>query len=156
MLLTKLKSLLGIKKQILLSVPDTFPTWHSRYGDDTHYASKIQGTLAPAKIHAVKIVIHFWEDAYRKMATGGYLLRIVYTEDRPGGKVYHPIADSKVLHTQRARYDKATQKLLVEGKPVAVEAVAAHNGLTCSDFLEFLRMYDSREFVIVHFTDFRY
>ncbi|GAB6118882.1 hypothetical protein [Dysgonomonas termitidis] len=156
MLLNKLRRLLGMEKQILLSVLDTFPTWHSRYGEDTHFASKIKGILPPGKIHALKSGVIFWEDACRKLATGGYCARIVYLEDRPTGKVYYPITKCKTLHTQRARYAKASQKILVEGKPVAVETVAGNEGLACNDFLEFLDKYDEREFVIVHFTGFRY
>jgi hypothetical protein len=156
MLLTRIKKLLGIEKEILLSVPDTYPTWHSRYGEDTHFASKIKGVLLPVKIHALKSGVTFWESACRKLATGNYSLRIVYLEDRPQGKVYCPITKGKTLHTQRARYDQSGRQLLVEGKPVPVETVARNEGLTCSDFMEFLEKYDKMEFVIVHFTDFRY
>ncbi|WP_206759862.1 hypothetical protein, partial [Dysgonomonas sp. GY75] len=70
MLLTRIKKLLGIEKEILLSVPDTYPTWHSRYGEDTHFASKIKGVLQPGKIHALKSGVSFWEGACRKLATG--------------------------------------------------------------------------------------
>lgn len=156
MLLKIMRRLLGMEKQILLSVYDTFPTWHSRYGEDTHFAGKIKGIFFPVKIHALKSGVIFWEDACRKLATGGYCARIVYLEDRPAGKLYYLISKCKTLHTQRARYDKASQKVLVEGKPVAVETVAGNEGLSYNDFLEFLDKYDGREFVIVHFTGFRY
>jgi hypothetical protein len=117
MLLTRIKKLLGTEKEILLSVPDTYPTWHSRYGEDTHFASKIKGVLLPCKIHALKSGVTFWESACRKLATGNYSLRIVYLEDRPQGKIYCPITKGKTLHTQRARYDQCGRQLLLEGRP---------------------------------------
>jgi hypothetical protein len=111
MLFTRIRKFLGLEKEILLSVPDTYPTWHSRYGEDTHFASKIKGVLYPRKIHALKSGVTFWEGACRKQATGHYSLRIAYLEDRPQGKVYWPITTVKTLHTQRARYDQSGRPL---------------------------------------------
>jgi hypothetical protein len=67
--LTIIRKLLGFKKQILLSVPDTFASRYRRYGEETFFATKI-ARENNGKIHALKSKVEFWQKACLKFSTG--------------------------------------------------------------------------------------
>lgn len=149
------KKYLNFKKTILLHVPDSFPSWHSRYGEDTGFADKIKAKNQ-SKIHAIKSNVEFWQQATIKFATGKYRIRIVHLEDTPEGKCYYLIQESEFLHIQKACFISEDNSLKVDNKRIDITEVAQNEGYTLEDFKEYLKQIDKRSFCIVHFTAFSY
>lgn len=146
------------KKTILLNVPFCFPTWHSRFGEETGFAKKIKGDN-PTKIHAIKRNTEFWQEACRKFATGRYRLKVVHMKDIYEWKKHYPIIYSHQLHIQQASFIKENNTMLVDGKDVRIEIIARNEGYSLSDFMEFMEhllLTGQSMFCIVHFTPFCY
>lgn len=151
-----IRSLLGIKKRILLTVPAFFPAWHSRYGEQTHLATRLLPERG-AKIHALKLRIEYWSKAADKFRTGRYDLVICYKGDDSERVKFYPLMRSDHLHIQAACFpDGDEDHVLVEGKKIPVGIVARNEGYSRRDFMEWRKYIGSREFCIVHFTGFRY
>jgi len=147
--------LFGTKKTILLDVPDSFPDWHSHYGEDTGFEGKIRNNI-PTKIHAIKLNVKFWKDAYLKYLTGFYRVKIVYFEDPCDYMDYYLIKRCNNLHLQEAYFDETQSCLVVEGRYIAIDTVAKNEGYAVDDFMKFMKRIGQKKFCIVHFTKFRY
>jgi hypothetical protein len=144
------------QSRILLSVPAYFPSWHSRFGQETGFRERILDKSHRPKIHAFKKNTAFWQKMEEKYRTGRYHLVVCHRGDDPYRREYYPVIYPVRLHIQRARFAGDDSFLHVEGKPVAMETVARNEGLEVCDLLEWKKRQGEEEFCIVHFTDFRY
>ena len=155
-MLETVKRLLNVgKKQILLSVPAFFPSWHRRFGDETCFRERLLDKQHP-KIHAISLHAEFWQKMEEKYRTGKYQLLVCHMDDNPECRKYRPIMYANQLHVQRACFVSDDIFLVVEGKSIAMETIARNEGLEMPDLLEWKKRLGTKEFCIVHFTAFSY
>lgn len=155
-MLKTVKKFLGMRKCFLLTVPAYYPVWHSRYGEETQLVTRLSRSR-DAKIHAIKFNIGYWRDAACKFSTGKYDLLICYKGDDPEERKFYPLKHACYLHIQVGRFPiEGKDHILIDGREVAVDKVARNEGYSVDDFLELRKHVGSREFCIVHFTEFRY
>jgi hypothetical protein len=148
--------LLRIRKRLFLTVPHSYPIWHSRYGEETHLATRLLCDRN-AKIHTVKFNISYWREAADKFSTGKYALIICYKGDDALNKLFYPLKHANCLHIQVGRFPyEDKEHILIEGRKIPVEMFACNEGYSVKDFLEWRQYVGSRDFCIVHFTEFRY
>lgn len=146
----------------VLMVSRTFPNYHPRKGQETHFPHLIQQAVdnhGRAKIHTIRGNYDLWKKRIDKVNEGKAVLSLRYWS----GKPYHSEQIEFLQLTKagiqgiRMDYDYL-YTVLVDGKPLGnVGAIAGNDGLSFNDFEHWFCKADlSKPMAIIHFTDFRY
>lgn len=155
-----------MKKKIIIILSRVFPGPHSRRGQSTRFAEKLE---SGEKIHTIRRNYDQWKFNADKMEGGKYLLSI----RQWSGKPYHspqieiaqrhnPIGVQPVELYYHADNDTITAK--IDGSEwlyADCYTLAKNDGLSVQDFKEWFFGHDPKEDkqfkgVIIHFTNFRY
>lgn len=152
------------KKKIIITVSRLFPGTHSRRGEPTDFAAKLE---AGVKKHTIRKNADLWEHAASKMQGGKFRLCIRQWSGRPYKSKQVEIASrDEPIGTERITltYNGGTGLLEanVNGTEVDVMELAKNDGLSYDDFKEWFfgqsTPEDGAEYqgVIIHFTKMRY
>lgn len=142
-----------------LMVSQTFPCTHSRAGESTGFPKKLKDGR---KLHTIRGNAEWWEQVAKEINAGEAVLSVRVWNGRPYRSKQTEIMQVTKLGTQRIRMSCDAVFPLptpyIDGRDVDVFAVAANDGLSLSDFLEWFFPNGSGVFdgVVLHFTDKRY
>ncbi len=150
------------RKKVILTLSKVFPKTHSKAGINTLFAVKL---FAGRKLHTIRSdEKNLWEQKVADINSGKKILCLrewtgrPYNSEQADIKQYVQVGLQHITMTYGV--EDATPKAWVDGKPVPVETLAANDGLTVEEFVEwfFGSVHSGNEFegVIIHFTDFRY
>ena len=146
------------KKKIVLTLSKVFPVTSSQAGEPTGFEEKLKTGVKLHTIRANKAGV--WDKRAKEIAEGRkYLCVREWT-----GKPYHSeqrefTRFEKIGIQHVVIFNGTLPQCKVDGKEVAVERLAANDGLTLEQFKEwFFGCAEGGCFegVIIHFTDFRY
>ena len=169
-------------KTYYLTLSQTFPAKHPRKGEPTYFEEKLQNAgvkmnnkswcaglipcLYNTKLHTIRANYPFWAKRFEQIAAGEAVLSV----RQWSGKPYR----SKMVEICRLTKDDgigiqklefvpccgiigATVVINGEDKFMSKITLAANDGLTHDDWLEWFKSYDlSQPLAIIHFTKFRY
>lgn len=143
-----------------------FPAGHISAGKPTNFEQSLlkgQNGGSEGKIHTIRENYEWWNQKADKINAGTTILSIRQWTARPYHSEQKKILELKKVGVERIfmEYDRNTGKITceIEGKPFQkIEQLAAHDGLSISDFIAWFFGDGKTSFsgVIIHFTDFRY
>ena len=165
-------------KTYVLTVSRNFPKTHSKSGEQTFFKEKLTNGLAQlkgdnCKIHTIRSNAKLWEKRISEIQKGNAILSIRYWSDKPYNSKQVEICQldkNSGIGTQLLYFDSVT---LCEGKETPLYAtvyepfkykfspnlkdLALNDGLSVEDFKEWFKKPSLLgDFVIIHFTSFRY
>ncbi len=147
------------KKKVIITLFKVFPVTHSKKGDPTGFEDKLK---SGSKIHTIRFNGNgVWNKRYQGIASGSKFLSVREWTGRPYNSEQREFAKFDKIGLQHIEMsygsDDPVPQCWVDGKKVPVEEIAAHDGLSLDDFIEwFFHKDNTFEGVIIHFTDFRY
>lgn len=152
----------GKKKQILL-FSSVFPPSHSKAGQPTGFADKLD---SGSKIHTIRADSKgWWVRGERGINNGEKILAMRQWSGRPYNSPQVSIGERERIGLQSIIMTYGSEdelpKAWVDGKPVPVELLAKNDGLSVEDFVEWFfgtKLYSGNVFegVVIQLTDFRY
>ena len=149
------------KCKAILSLCKTFPTGHRSAGEPTFFEKNLTDGV---KIHTVRgNAGNIWGNRCRDVMQGRKYLSVRQWTGRPYNSKQEEIARFDKIGVQEITMtyssEDAVPRCWVDGHRVPVETVAANDGLTTEDFVNwfFGRNHDNIfEGLVIQFTDFRY
>lgn len=152
-----------MKKRIIISLSKTFPKTHKRAGVKTFFLRSIKDGK---KIHTIRTGYERWKHNLDKVINGTHIVSLRQWTGIPYRSPQDEIGLLADIGYERISmsYDPDTGKVraVINGEPFAdVEALAEHDGLTWSDFVDYFfgkGAHNATLFqgIIIHFTPFRY
>ncbi|MDR1913547.1 MAG: hypothetical protein LBQ68_03575 [Clostridiales bacterium] len=149
------------KKIVVLTLCRVFPVAHKKAGELTHFEDNLK---TGEKIHTVRgNDKNVWNDRYKEIKSGKKYLSVREWTGRPYHTSPIEIARYDTIGLQNIEmsycFDDDYPKVWINNKEVFIQEVAANDGLSVEDFVEWF-FGNSKENtfkgVIIHFTDFRY
>ncbi len=149
------------KRKAILSLCKTFPTGHRRAGEPTGFEENLtQGV----KIHTVRGNDgNTWGKRCQDVMDGKKYLTVREWTGRPYNSEQRELARFDKIGLQRITMTNdssdAVPQCWVDGHKVDVKLVAANDGLSVEDFVDWFFGRNTEnifEGVVIHFTDFRY
>lgn len=149
-------------KTFVITISRQFPKSHKNAGAETYFINAITGG---AKLHTIRANYKLWNNRIEEVLDGKAQISLRFWTDKPYGSKQGFI---KELYNKDGI---GCQKLLfLEGdirqphietedglRPVTIEELAANDGLSVTDWLEWFKSYDLKEpLAVIHFTKFRY
>jgi len=149
------------KTKVILLLCKTFPKGHRRAGELTKFHFNIE---KGKKIHTVRSNKgNIWDQRCLDIALGRKYLTVREWTGKPYNSEQKEIARYDHIVIQRIIMTYGVNDELprcwIDGKDVPIEEVAANDGLSVEDFVDwFFGQKDQNIFegVVIHFTDFRY
>ncbi|MCM1166414.1 MAG: hypothetical protein NC401_10460 [Ruminococcus sp.] len=154
------------KDKITIMFSRLFPTTHSRRGEPTRF---IEQVMLGDKIHTIRRQYDKWRVLADKTHARRYDISLCQWAATPRRSKHHQVGllDGRIgVQRIQLLYFADTDNIIatVDGNiDVAIETLAANDGLSVDDFKEWFfgknrREYGNNEYngCIIHFTDFRY
>lgn len=145
------------KKKIVLTLSKVFPVTHSLAGEPTNFEAKL---TAGTKIHTIRAnTAGVWDNRFKEIDEGRKVLCVREWTGKPYNSEQREFARFEKIGLQHIQmFNGPIVQIKVDGKLVPLEEVAAHDGLSVDQFLEWFFGDGQTYFegVVIHFTDFRY
>lgn len=150
------------KRKVILTLSKVFPADHPKAGELTGFESKLK---AGVKRHTIRRnANNVWDRWCHDIRTGKKFLSIREWTGRPYNSEQREFARLESIGLQRIEMiygsDDAYPQVWVDDRRVGIEEVAANDGLSVPDFVDWFFGKNNRENtfegVVIHFTDFRY
>lgn len=149
------------KKKVILTLCKVFPATHSRAEEVTGFEDKLANG---SKIHTIRYnAKDVWDGRIEGIASGRKYLSVREWTGRPYNSTQREFARFERVGLQHItmtyNMDDAVPQVWIDNKKIPIEVVAANDGLSVSDFVEwFFGSSKSNVFegVVIHFTNFRY
>jgi len=149
------------KRKAILCLVKTFPTGHRRAGEPTLFEENLTKGV---KIHTVRgNEGNTWSKRIQDVMEGRKFLTVRQWAGRPYNSEQREIARYEAVGLQRILMtyssEDAVPQCWIDGHRVDVNEVAAHDGLSTEDFVNWFfgkNRENIFEGVVIHFTDFRY
>ena len=146
------------KKKIVLTLCKVFPATSSEAGEPTGFEAKLKAGIKKHTIRANKGGV--WDKRVDDIQAGKKVLCVREWTGKPYHSEQREFARFEKIGIQHVEIFRSTfpVQCKVDGKLVAVEELAANDGLSYDQFIDwfFGDGADHFEGVILHFTDFRY
>jgi hypothetical protein len=145
-------------KTHVLRISKTFPSYHPKRGQPTHFRGKIE---LEDKIHTVRENYEFWKKRLDEVNAGKAILSVRQWIDKP----YKQPGDETMFEMDKVKYETFELSELgmirVGGRMLYIEEhsmMASNDGLTQQDFYDWFKL--GRKVIplgiVIHFTDFIY
>ena len=112
------------------------------------------------KIHTVRTNLPLWEKRISEIQSGQAVLSIREWTGRPYGSPQKELArltGSDGVGVQALKLKDLFSSTVIDGEKVELPDLAAHDGLSFSDWYDWFRKVELRQpMAIIHFTKFRY
>ena len=141
-------------KTFVITLSKTFPRTHIHSGRETYFAHLLANGLTLTeeglkfcrhKIHTVRTNFPLWEK------------RISEIPYRSPQKELARLTGSDGVGIQVLKLENLLNPTVIDGEKVELSDLAAHDGLSLSDWYDWFRKVDLRQpMAIIHFTKFRY
>lgn len=154
-----------------LMISRVFPATHSMAGEPTNFALKMLNASfhishVLTKLHTIRGNYDLWAKRMDEIQQGNALLRVRMWEGLPyrsKTKVIKQLSWEDGVGVQRLELtdiEHSIEQPLIDGVKcthIDLYRLAANDGLTFTNWQEWMRMYDtSQPLAIIHFTPFRY
>lgn len=156
-------------KTFVITLSKTFPRTHIHSGRETNFAHLLGNGLnltedglkiCRHKIHTVRTNLPLWEKRISEIQSGQAVLSIREWTGRPYGSPQKELArltGSDGVGVQALKLKDLFSSTVIDGEKVDLPDLAAHDGLSFSDWYDWFRKVDLRQpMAIIHFTKFRY
>ena len=156
-------------KTFVITLSKTFPRTHIHSGRETYFAQLLNNGLSLTeeglkisrhKIHTVRTNLPLWEKRISEIQRGQAVLSIREWTGRPYGSPQKELArltGSDGVGIQVLKLENLYSPTVIDGEKVELSDLAAHDGLSLSDWYDWFRNVDLRQpMAIIHFTKFRY
>ena len=144
-------------KTYVITVSRHFLKAHTRSGQPTNFVS---GILGQSKIHTIRANFEFWSERIQEVQEGRAILSIRYWTGKPYNSSQAVVIDLDSSHGvgfEKMQIATSIGTVRVNGTYHAIGKVAKADGLTTIDFLDwFSKAETTHDFVLIHFTPFRY
>lgn len=147
-------------KTYVLTLSKFFPKTHKRAGEETDFELKFVfgGTLD--KKHTIRANYNLWKYRIEEVQAGRAVLSVRQWTGMPYRSKQIEIARLTAdngIGIQKLKMIDLFRPTTINGHKVELPELAANDGLTYNDWVEWFRKYDLREpLAIIHFTSFRY
>lgn len=142
-------------KTVVLLISPTFFKGHINAGEKTGFVEKI---ASGQKIHTIRANAKYWLDKAALVNSGNAVLSLRQWEGVPYHS--HPVefAQLSKLNIQLINFrDGDIRQPYVNGQPISLASLSAHDGLTEEQLISWFRCYNLREtMAIIHFTENNY
>lgn len=156
-------------KTFVITLSKTFPKTHIHSGCETYFANLLSNGLNPSedglktcrhKIHTVRTNLPLWEKRISEIQSGNAVLSIREWTGKPYGSPQKELArltGSDGVGIQVLKLENLSDPTVIDGEKVELADLAAHDGLSFSDWYDWFRKADlTQPMAIIHFTNFRY
>lgn len=144
-------------KTYVIILSKTFSKSHPRSGQETGFGSSF---MSGQKIHTVRTNLALWEKRISEIQSGQAVLSIREWMGRPYGSPQKELARLTAadgVGIQALKLKDLMSSTVFDGEKVELSDLAAHDGLSFSDWYNWFRKVDLRQpMAIIHFTKFRY
>ena len=151
-----MKSVEVKKKVYVLTLSRVFPITHPMYGINIGFEDAIGMGI---KIHTIRGNYPLWESRIEQINSGFAVLSVRVWKDKPYRSKQIELMQFEKLGIQKALFrEKYIYVNSVECNELhhKYETVAANDGLTKDDFMDWFKPIPTEPMAIIHFTDFRY
>ena len=156
-------------KTFVITLSKTFPRTHIHSGRKTYFAQLLNNGLSLTeeglkicrhKIHTVRTNFPLWEKRISEIQRGQAVLSIrewTGIPYRSHQKELARLTGSDGVGIQVLKLENLYSPTVIDGEKVELSDLAAHDGLSLSDWYDWFRNVDLRQpMAIIHFTKFRY
>ena len=156
-------------KTFVITLSKTFPRTHIHSGRKTYFAQLLNNGLSLTeeglkicrhKIHTVRTNLPLWEKRISEIQRGQAVLSIrewTGIPYRSPQKELARLTGSDGVGIQVLKLENLLNPTVIDGEKVELSDLAAHDGLSLSDWYDWFRNVDLRQpMAIIHFTKFRY
>ena len=171
----------GDKKCYVLMVSRTFPSTYKKAGKPTHFVDNIfkarkssppkwmpctltpdeilKLMVMPPKLHTIRLNYELWKKRFEEIEAGTAYLSVRFWEGKPfksKQKEFIQLHNTDGIGVQKISFPLG---VFIDDydSDVSIKEIAKNDGLSWEDFKEwFGEIPYGSEFVIIHFTDFRY
>lgn len=144
-------------KTYVIILSEKFPTTHPRKGQETEFGRSF---LNGKKIHTIRWNFPLWEKRLKEVQEGRAVLSIrqwTCAPYRSPQKELARLTGSDSVGVQALKLKDLFSSTVIDGEKVELPDLAAHDGLSFSDWYDWFRKVDLRQpMAIIHFTKFRY
>ena len=153
----------------VITLSRTFPKTHIHSWRETYFANLLSNGLNPPedglkicrhKIHTVRTNLPLWEKRISEIQSGNAVLSIREWTGKPYGSPQKELArltGSDGVGIQVLKLENLLDPTVIDGEKVELADLAAHDGLSFSDWYDWFRKADlTQPMAIIHFTNFRY
>lgn len=144
-------------KTYVIILSEKFPTTHPRNGQETEFGRSF---LNGKKIHTIRGNFPLWEKRLKEVQEGRAVLSIRQWTGAPYRSPQKELArltGSNGVGVQALKLKDLFSSTVIDGEKVELPDLAAHDGLSFSDWYDWFRKVDLRQpMAIIHFTKFRY
>lgn len=144
-------------KTYVIILSEKFPTTHPRKGQETEFGRSF---LNGKKIHTIRGNFPLWEKRLKEVQEGRAVLSIrqwTCAPYRSPQKELARLTGSNGVGVQALKLKDLFSSTVIDGEKVELPDLAAHDGLSFSDWYDWFRKVDLRQpMAIIHFTKFRY
>lgn len=144
-------------KTYVIILSEKFPTTHPRKGQETEFGRSF---LNGKKIHTIRGNFPLWEKRLKEVQEGRAVLSIRQWTGAPYRSPQKELArltGSNGVGVQALKLKDLFSSTVIDGEKVELPDLAAHDGLSFSDWYDWFRKVDLRQpMAIIHFTKFRY
>ncbi len=149
------------KKKVIITLSRVYPATHKRAGELTGFEGKLK---SGKKIHTIRLNAKgVWNKRFHDIESGRKYLSVREWTGRPYDSLQREFAQYEKIGLQKIAMsygsDDVYPRIWIDDKEVTVQQVAANDGLSIEDFVDwFFGKSKSNTFdgVVIHFTDFRY
>lgn len=143
------------KKTYVLTVSETFPSYHKRKGENTNFVQLIN---EGKKIHTIRGNYKLWKKRASVINSGKAILSIRVWTGKPYQSKQREAAIRTKIEVQRIQFDRLLGIFIDEyDSDIQLDDLAKNDGLSLSDFKEWFKETPLDEgLAIIHFTDFKY
>ena len=156
-------------KTFVITLSKTFPRTHIHSGRKTYFAHLLNNGLnltedglkiCRHKIHTIRTNLPLWEKRISEIQRGQAVLSIrewTGIPYRSHQKELARLTGSDGVGIQVLKLENLSSPTVIDGEKVELSDLAAHDGLSLSDWYDWFRNVDLRQpMAIIHFTKFRY
>ena len=156
-------------KTFVITLSKTFPKTHIQSGRETNFAQLLDNGLnltedglknCRHKIHTVRTNLPLWEKRISEIQSGQAVLSIrewMGVPYRSPQKELARLTGSDGVGIQALKLENLLSPTIIDGEKVELSDLAAHDGLSFSDWYDWFRTVDLKQpLAIIHFTKFRY
>lgn len=144
-------------KTYVIILSKTFPKSHPRSGQETGFGLSF---MSGQKIHTVRGNYPLWEKRLEEVQKGTAVLSVREWTGTPYRSPQRELARliaADGVGIQALKLKDLMSSTVIDGEKVELPDLAAHDGLSFSDWYYWFRKVDFRQtMVIIHFTKFRY
>ena len=144
-------------KTFVIILSKKFPRTHIHSGRETYFANSLGNGM---KIHTVRANLPLWKKRIIEIQSGNAVLSIREWSGKPYGSPQKELARlsaSDGVGVQPLKLENLLNSTVIDGEKVELTDLAAHDGLSLSDWYDWFRKVDlTQPMAIIHFTNYRY